>query len=139
MILWNAELSKRLSCTEKEKAALPGLVGELLDLSDKARTGGVKSVAEAEKNHDMLSYGLRMIAEGFSQETLEEILAIYLSTSGLSGFELLVQCIHVEAILGIAAGDSRELLLRKLAPYCGADKAFALLRSQEPQKLAEQP
>ncbi|MDX9827339.1 MAG: hypothetical protein RBT73_06290 [Spirochaetia bacterium] len=141
MIMWNAELTKRLSCTEKEKAALPGLVTGLLDLADRLRAGGIKSLIGAgpEKDQDILAYGLRMISEGLSSETLEEILAIYLATSTLTGYDFLVQCIYVEAILSIAGGDSRELLLRKLAPYCGAEKAFALLKAQEPLRLAETP
>ncbi len=141
MIMWNAELTKRLACTEKEKAALPGFVTGILDLADRLRAGGIKSLigAELEKNQDILAYGLRMISEGLSPETLEEILAIYLATSTLTGYEFLVQCIYVEAILGIASGDSRDLLLRKLAPYCGAEKAFALLKAQEPQGPAETP
>ncbi len=139
MIMWNAELTKRLSCTEKEKTALPTLVTGLLDLADRLRAGGIKSLigAELEKDQDILAYGLRMISEGLSLETLEEVLAIYLATSTLSGYEFLVQCIYVEALLSIAAGDSRDLLLRKLAPYCGAEKAFALLKAQEPNLLTE--
>jgi hypothetical protein len=141
MIMWNAELAKRLSCTEKEKAALPELITSLLDLADKLRLGGIKSQSGVElaKDQDILAYGLRMIAEGLSLETLEEILAIYLATSTLSGYEFLTQCIYTEAILSIASGDSRELLLRKLAPYCGAEKAFALLKAQEPPRRAETP
>ncbi len=139
MIMWNAELTKRLSCTEKEKAALPTLVTGLLDLADRLRAGGIKSLigAESGKDQDILAYGLRMISEGLSLETLEEVLAIYLAMSTLSGYEFLVQCIYVEALLSIAAGDSRDLLLRKLAPYCGAEKAFALLKAQEPDLPAE--
>ncbi len=141
MIMWNAELAKRLSCTEKEKAALPALITGLLDLADRLRAGGIKSFigVDLEKDQDILAYGLRMISEALSMETLEEVLAIYLATSTLTGFEFLVQCIYVEALLSIAAGDTRDLLLRKLAPYCGAEKAFALLKAQEPHPLAETP
>jgi hypothetical protein len=141
MIMWNAELAKRLSCTEKEKAALPALITGLLDLADRLRAGGIKSFigVDLEKDQDILAYGLRMISEALSMETLEEVLAIYLATSTLAGFEFLVQCIYVEALLSIAAGDTRDLLLRKLAPYCGAEKAFALLKAQEPHPLAETP
>jgi hypothetical protein len=141
MIMWNAELAKRLSCTEKEKAALPALITGLLDLADRLRAGGIKSFigVDLEKDQDILAYGLRMISEALSMETLEEVLAIYLATSTLTGYEFLVQCIYVEALLSIAAGDTRDLLLRKLAPYCGAEKAFALLKAQEPHPLAETP
>ncbi len=131
MILWNAELTKRLACSEKEKAALPSIIQYLLAISDKARREGIKPLIAASPSSEptMLTYGFRLIAEGLSVEALEEILAIYLSTSTSTGFEFLTQCVYVEALLGMAAGDQRELLLRKLAAYCGAEKAFSLLRS----------
>lgn len=131
MILWNAELTKRLACSDKEKAALPSVVRELLAISERVRNEGIKPLISAGPPNapTMLTYGFRLLAEGFSAEVLEEILAIYLSTSTLTGFEFLKQCIYVEALLSVAAGDPRDLLLRKLAPYCGADKAFSLLQA----------
>lgn len=143
MILWNAELTKRLACSDKEKAALPSIVQELLAISDKTRNEGILPLASADQSltdqsktdrsridqSPMLYYGFRLIAEGLSVEALEEILAIYLATSAYSGFEFLKQCMYVEALLSIASGDSRELLLRKLVPYCGAEKAFSLLKA----------
>lgn len=135
MILWNAELTKRLACTDKEKAALPALVQELLAVSDRVRAEGFKPLIESGDFAEptMLHYGFRLIAEGFSVEVLEGILAIYLATSSLSGFEFLKQCVYAEALLSMAAGDSRELLLRKLAPYGGAEKAFSLLQALDPK------
>jgi hypothetical protein len=135
MILWNAELTKRLTCSDKEKAALPSIIQDLLAIADRARIDGIQPLISASPSDKptMLSYGFRLIAEGLSTESLEEILAIYLSTSTLSGFEFLKQCVYVEALLGIAGGDSRELLLRKLAPYCGAEKAFSLLKALDPE------
>jgi len=129
MILWNAELTKRLSCSDKEKAALTPIISELMVISDKARAEGIKPLIAAKPaiESTMLTYGLRLIAEGLSTEALEEILAVYLSTSTFTGFEFLKQCVYAEALLAIASGDSREMLLRKLAPYCGAEKAFSLL------------
>ena len=129
MILWNAELAKRLACSDKEKAALTPIISDLLSISDKVRLEGIKPLAAVKPTAEsmILSYGLRLIAEGLSSEALEEILAIYLSTSTLTGFEFLKQCVYTEALLAIAVGDSREMLLRKLAPYCGAEKAFSLL------------
>ena len=133
MILWNAELTKRLACSDKEKAALPAIVQELLAISDKTRNEGILPLASADQSKidqsPMLHYGFRLIAEGLSVEALEEILAIYLATSAYSGFEFLKQCMYVEALLSIASGDSRELLLRKLVPYCGTEKAFSLLKA----------
>lgn len=149
MILWNAELTKRLSCPDREKAALTPIVSELLAISDKARAEGIKPLIAAKplsaakplaaakplQESTMLSYGFRLIAEGLSSDALEEILAVYLSTSAYTGFEFLKQCVYAEALLAIAAGDSREMLLRKLAPYCGAEKAFALLQALDSESV----
>ncbi|MCX7027349.1 MAG: hypothetical protein NT061_07700 [Spirochaetes bacterium] len=131
MILWNAELTKRLACSEREKALLPSLIGGLLGLCDSAKTEGFKSLAQSEDStrRPFMAYGLRLIAEGLSSETIEEILAIYLATSPLSGYEFLSQCVCAEALLSLAAGDPRDLMLRKLAPYAGAQAATDLLET----------
>ena len=131
MILWNAELTRRLSCSEREKAQLPLLIGELLDLCDASNAEGLKSLAQAgdTAHRPFLAYGLRLIAEGISSDALEEILAIYLATSTLSGFEFLSQCVCTEALLSLASGDARDVMLRKLAPYAGAQAATGLLDS----------
>ena len=131
MIYWNADLARRLACSDKDKEALPSLIGELIDEADRARLEGVKALAESLSGtgNPMLAYGLRLISEGLSAEALEDILAIYLSTSQFYGYDFLRQCIQAEALLGIASGDSREMLLRKLAPYCGAERSLKLLES----------
>lgn len=131
MILWNAELTKRLACSEKEKALLPSLVEGLLALNDAAKTEGMKALSQVDdpSRRPIVVYGLRLIAEGLSVETLEEILAIYLATSTSSGYEFLSQCVCAEALLSLAAGDSREIMLRKLAPYAGAQAATTLLEA----------
>jgi hypothetical protein len=129
MILWNAELTKRLACSEREKALLPSLIAGLLELGDTAKTEGMKSLAQTEDpaRRPFLAYGLRLIAEGLTADALEEILAIYLATSTLSGYEFLSQCVCAEALLSLAAGDPRDIMLRKLAPYAGAQAATGLL------------
>lgn len=135
MILWNADLAKRLSCPDEDKASLPLLIQDLLRTATRSRIEGPKALigeAMAAKN-DMLSYGLRLISEGLSVETLEEILSIYLAVSTQSGYEFLKLCICVETLISIAAGDSPELTLRKLAPYCGIEKSYALLETLESQ------
>jgi hypothetical protein len=131
MILWNAELTRRLSCSERERALLPSLIGGLLDLGDSAKAEGIKSLAQSgdPSKRPFLSYGLRLIAEGISTEALEEILAIYLATSTLSGYDFLSLCVCAEALLSMAAGDSRDIMLRKLAPYAGAQAATGLLET----------
>jgi flagellar motor component MotA len=134
MILWNAELTRRLSCTKQERASLPSIVDELLILHARIKEEGLKDFQEDPeiRKKPLLVYGLRLILEGVSGETLEEILAIYLITSSLEGFEFLVQCVYTEALLSLASGDSSEVLLRKLAPYCGAEYATELLESLSP-------
>jgi len=131
MILWNADLTRRLSCSEREKALLPALIGELLELCDSVKAEGMKSPAlpGEQSRSPFLAYGLRLIAEGITTDALEEILAVYLATSTLWGYEFLKQCVCAEALLSLAAGDTRDIMLRKLAPYAGAQAATGLLDS----------
>jgi flagellar motor component MotA len=135
MILWNADLAKRLACPDEEKTSLPLIIKDLLRLATKSRIEGPKALLNeaATAKNSMLSYGLRLIGEGLSVESLEEILSIYLAVSPSSGFEFLKLCLYVETLVSIAAGDSPELTLRKLAPYCGIEKSYALLASLESQ------
>jgi len=135
MILWNADLAKRLACPDEDKASLPLLIQEMLRTATRSRIEGLKTLAGeavAAKNH-MLSCGLRLISEGMSVETLEEVLSIYLAVSPESGIEFMKLCIYAETLVSIAAGDSPELTLRKLAPYCGIEKSYALLETLESQ------
>jgi hypothetical protein len=83
MIFWNAELARRLACTKREKSHLGSIIKELLEIHDTVRTEGIKSLTDSAsiKEKPILSYGLRLIEEGVSGETLEEILAIYLIAS----------------------------------------------------------
>lgn len=138
MIYWNAELAKRLLCSDEEKAALPYIIKNLLSIASKARIEGLKSLMnDATIPQDaLLSYGFRLIAEGLAIEALEEILAIYLATSTKIGFDFLKQCVYAETLVSIASGDSVDLTLRKLAPYCGAERAYALLESIEAESIS---
>jgi len=131
MILWNAQLTRRLACTDEERSTLIAFIGDLVSLCGKVKSEGLKSLAESGgfSRTPMLEYGVRMILEGISGETLEEILAIYLTTSNFESVEFLKQCITTEALLSLASGDSCDIFLRKLAPYCGAHLATELLES----------
>ncbi|HEY9055184.1 MAG TPA: hypothetical protein VIO60_10245 [Rectinemataceae bacterium] len=139
MILWNAELTKRLSCKAKEKAALIPLVRSLLDLGDAVRSQGIGGLQQNAQSDPLLAYGLKLVAEGVSADALEEILAIFLATSALEGYDFLAQCVSAEALLCLASGDSRELMARKLAPYAGAEAALGLLESLESESAWERP
>ena len=131
MIQWNAYLVNRLSCSDDEKASLTPFIIGLLDIAQKAKLEGVSSLKNEIKNSTdpFLSYGLEMAAEGVAVEILEDILAANLLTSDKSGFEFLKACIVAETIVSISAMESVSLTLRRLAPYCGAEKAFSLLDS----------
>ncbi|TXT48684.1 MAG: hypothetical protein FD137_926 [Spirochaetes bacterium] len=133
MIFWNAELARRLACSKREKSHLGSIIKELLEIHDTVRTEGIKSLTDSAsiKEKPILSYGLRLIEEGVSGETLEEILAIYLIASPWSGFDFLLQCLHTEALLSLAAGDSKDMYLRKLVPYCGVESAADVLGALE--------
>ncbi len=141
MILWNAELAKRLSCKAKEKAALVPLVRSLLDLGDAVRSQGVSAHPQEDgaAKSPLVDYGLKLIAEGMPAESLEEILAIFLATSTFDGYEFLAQCVSAEALISLALGDSRELMARKLACYAGADAALGLLESLESEAGWKRP
>jgi len=134
MILWNSELVRRLSCTDEEKAALPKLIRSLVALAARTRVEGVKALQTSGtelQGDPMILYGFRLIAEGLPVETLEEILAVHLTVDPETGYEFLTRCVCAETLVSIAAGDAPEITLRKLAPYCGAQAALALLSSTE--------
>lgn len=133
MIQWNSDLTKRMACHETEKAALPELIGNLMGIAVKAKNEGIKALSKDSRTADdaFLSYGLRLVSEGIAVETLEEILAISLAASTATGFEFLKLCVNAEAIVSIAGGDLPEITMRKLVPYCGAEKAGKTLEILE--------
>ncbi len=129
MIQWNAALAKRLACAEDRKSALPNIVRALAGYSQKARTEGLGALAEAVKSAEdpFLAFGLSLVGEGLSGEVLEDILAAHLVTGGLQGFDFLKACMTAEALVSISLGDAPALTVRKLAAYCGAERAVPLL------------
>lgn len=129
MIQWNAALVRRLSCSDDRKSALPNIVRKLAGYSQKARTEGLGALAEAAKAEDdpFLSFGLSLVGEGLSGDVLEDILAAHLVTGELHGFEFLKACMTAEALVSISLGDAPALTVRKLAAYCGAERAIPLL------------
>ncbi|MCE5256387.1 MAG: hypothetical protein LLF89_06010 [Spirochaetaceae bacterium] len=140
MIYWNAGLAERLACSEEEKATLPFLIRDLLAIASKVQQEGVQSVQNESLvvKNDLLSFGFRLLSEGLAVEAFEEILAIFLITGSKSGFEFLKQCIFAETLLSIASGDAIDVTLRKLAPYCGVEKASSLLAILEEENLPRQ-
>jgi len=141
MIYWNAGLAERITCSEEEKAVLPFLIRDLLSIASKAQQEGVRAVQNESLvvKNDLLSFGFRLLSEGLAVEALEEILAISLITGNKSGFEFLKQCIFAETLLSVAAGDTSDVTLRKLAPYCGVEKASSLLTILEEENLPRKP
>jgi len=129
MIFWNSDLASKISCTPGEMAALPGYISKILDIADSLTNAAPGTWLEKAKmiEDPFLRYGLSLVGEGFAGDTLEEICAILLYVSNERGYGFLAQCVAAEATLGIANGDDRDTLLRKLLPYCGIDKALAAL------------
>jgi flagellar motor component MotA len=129
MIQWNAALSRRLACPVSKKAALPGLIRSLTAYARKARVEGIQTLSEEAKasSDPFLQVGLSLVAEGLSDEILEDILATYLVTSADEGFDFLRQCMVAETLVSIAQGDHPSLTERKLVAYCGAEVAAGLL------------
>jgi len=133
MIRWNADLAKRLACSDDERRALGPLIRRFIDLARKSRKEGFLSLeADAAQSEDpLLTVGLRLMAEGVSGETLEDILATYLFASDEKGWPFLRACATVEGLLSLSAGDESPLMIRKLVAYYGADRALAVLSELE--------
>lgn len=141
MIQWNADLVRRISCTEDEKSDLASSIRTLVEISAKARLEGVKSVAAGSETQafPLMKYGLTLVSEGVAGEPLEDILAVLLATDPAEGFEFLLNCLAAETVLSISSGDTPEMTLRKLAPYCGAEKALGLLDAARKSGGLENP
>jgi hypothetical protein len=133
MIQWNADLVRRLQCRDDEKKGLGPLAARLMDLDRKARSEGFLALEGELPSIDdpLLSVGLRLVIEGVSGEALEDILATYLLIEDRSGWPFLKACATVEGLLSLAESDDPELLLRKVLPYFGADRAIAALEDIE--------
>ena len=133
MIQWNADLARRLRCGEEEKKALGPIIQRLMELDRKARDEGFLSLdSELESIDDpLLAVGVRLVMEGVSGEALEEILATYILVEERSGWPFLKACVTIEGLLALAESDEPALMVRKLLPYFGADKALAALEEIE--------
>lgn len=133
MIRWSAELSRRLACSDEDKRALGPLIRRFVDLARKMRREGLVSLeAEMTAVEDPLfKIGLRLVAEGLAGEPLEDILSTYLLNLDEKGWPFLRACVTIEGLLSIAEGDEPALIVRKLVPYYGVDRAFAALQDLE--------
>jgi flagellar motor component MotA len=140
MIQWNADLARRLKCSDEEKKGLIPLIARIMDLDSKARDRGFLALeSELPSLGDpLLEVGLRLVIEGVSGEALEEVLATYLLIEGRSGWPFLKACVIVEGLLALAESDDPALVARKLLPYFGADKALAALEELERRRGEEE-
>jgi flagellar motor component MotA len=122
-----------MACGDEDKRALSPLIRRFIELSRKVRREGFQSLeAELAASDDSLfKIGLRLVAEGLSGEPLEDILSTYLLTQDEKGWPFLKACVTIEGLLSIAEGDEAALIVRKLVPYFGADRAFAALQDLE--------
>lgn len=137
MILWNAELLRRLSCREEEKRQIAPLIRRFMELAQKARTEGYQAldglVSEAED--PLLSLGLRLVLEGLSEDALEDVLATYLLAENRSGWPFLKACVIIEGLLALVADDDPATVARKLVAYYGAERAAPILEELERDAL----
>ncbi|MEI6876207.1 MAG: hypothetical protein WCL50_13880 [Spirochaetota bacterium] len=133
MIRWNAELAKRLACSEDERRALGPLIRRFIDFGRKARNEGYLALEEdaAASDDPLLKVGLRLVAEGVSGESLEDILATYLLAGDEKGWPFLKACATIEGLGSLSEGDDNPLMIRKLVAYYGADRALSLLQELE--------
>lgn len=129
MIQWNAELARRLSCSEEDKRQITPLIRRFMDLARRAAREGFQSLKTSISADDdpLFVLGLRLVIEGLPEEALEDVLSTYLVTESRSGWPFLKACILIEGLLSLAAADEPDLLARKLVAYYGADRAAAAL------------
>lgn len=133
MIRWSAELARRLACSDEDKRALGPLIRRFVDLSRRMRREGLASLESemATVEDPLFKIGLRLVAEGLTGEPLEDILSTYLLTLDEKGWPFLRACVTIEGLLSVAEGDEPALIVRKLVPYYGVDRAFAALQDLE--------
>ncbi len=133
MIHWNAELARRLTCTESEREAIDPAIRRILALAAGFGSGGAATLVRLakESGDPLLEIGATLVAEGVPKETLENILATYLAVSDESGLPFVLACISAEGLVGIAEGDDLSLLIRKLVAYRSAGGALELLETLE--------
>jgi len=133
MIYWNADLAAKIACTRQEMETLPPYIDHLVEVSRTLGHSGIQPTADqfASEKDAFLRYGLLLVSEGLAGEILEEILSVLLYVSGLKGIEFLRQCVAAEAILSIANGEDEDMMLRKLLPYCGIDKALTAMTKRK--------
>lgn len=131
MIYWNRDLAARLKCSEKEKQQLPTFIKKLMVYIEKIHESGVPATfPNVERPLFPYFYqGLSLIMDNLSTESIEEIMAVYLSVSQESGLQFLKQCIETEAVLSLASGDTPEFTFRKILPYAGIEQADWLMQS----------
>ncbi len=134
MIRWNAELSRRLSCSDDDKRALGPLIRRFVELSRKVRREGFASLGtddESAIDDPLFKIGIKLVSEGVSGDGLEEILATYLLVSEEKGWPFLKSCVIVDGLVSLADSDEPALIVRKLVSYYGADRALNALQELE--------
>ncbi len=133
MIYWNADLAAKIACTRQEMETLPPYIDHLLEVSRSLGKTGIHPTTHqfASEKDAFLRYGLLLVSEGLAGEILEEILSVLLYVSDLKGIDFLRQCVAAEAILSIANGEDEDTMLRKLLPYCGIDRALAVMTKRK--------
>ncbi|GAB6276149.1 MAG: hypothetical protein SAMD01599839_06890 [Rectinema sp.] len=133
MIYWNADLAAKISCSRQEMETLPPYIDHLIEVSKAVGQSGIQPTADqfSSEKDAFFRYGLLLVSEGLAGEILEEILTVLLYVSDLKGIEFLRQCVAAEAILSIANGEDQDMMLRRLLPYCGIDKALTMMEKRK--------
>ena len=111
-MLYNWELSERLSCSDKEMEECYKLVKKIINLSEKARKQGLLSLEDdiSGLESNFFQKGLQLVVDGTDPEIIKHMLEIQIFARGHRGKELLENCIIYEGVLAIQEGYNPRIV-----------------------------
>ena len=120
---YDLEFARKLECSEDDKRDCLKVVENLLDLSKKARTYGMLSLAkEAEENSSfLLTKGIQLATDGAKPQVVRSVLEFYILSGNYVGKELLERCLILEGVVAIQEGLHPKLLKELLLSFFGEE------------------
>jgi hypothetical protein len=120
---YDLEFARKLECSEDDKRDCLKVVEILLNLSKKARTYGMLSLAkEAEEDSSfLLTKGIQLATDGAKPQVVRSVLEFYILSGNYVGKELLERCLILEGVVAIQEGLHPKLLKELLLSFFGEE------------------
>jgi flagellar motor component MotA len=117
------ELRKYVECTREERIACASVVKEMVELAILAREKGVDALLETAEQHSnpFLRKGLLLVCDGTDPRLVSDILETCCVFSFKQGAALLKDCMMLEGILSIQAGENPRIIQEKQLAFLGDD------------------